>query len=66
MPGCLGGSVVGCLPLTQVVIPGSGFKSRVGVPVGSLLLPLPMSLPLSLSLCLSLINKYLKKKKEKK
>ena len=31
--------------------PGLGFESRIGLPAGSLLLPLPVSLPLSL--CLS-------------
>ena len=30
----------------------SGIESRIGLPAGILLLPLPMSLPLSLSLCL--------------
>ena len=41
------------LPSAQGVILGSGIKSHTGLPVGSLLLPLPMSLPLSLSVCLS-------------
>ena len=48
--GRLGGSVVECLPLVQVVIPGPGIKSRVGFPTGSLLLPLPVSASLSLFL----------------
>ena len=34
---------------------GPGIKSHIGLPSGSLLLPLPVSLPLSL--CLSRINK---------
>ena len=59
MMGCLGGSVVERLPSTQGTIPWCGIKSRVGLPVGSLLLPLllplPMSLPLSLSV--TIINK---------
>ena len=45
--GCLGGSVVECLPLVQVVILESWDQV---LSVGSLLLPLPMSL--SLFLCL--------------
>ena len=49
--GCLGGSVVKHLPSAQVMIPRSpGIKSHIGLPKGSLLLPLPMSLPLSLFL----------------
>ena len=44
--GHLGGSVVEPLPLVQVVILGSGIKSRIGLLAGSLLLPLPMPLPL--------------------
>ena len=48
--GCLGGSVVEHLPLAQGVIPGS----LMGLPTGSLLLPLPMSLPLFVSL----MNKF--------
>ena len=47
-----GGSVAWCPPLTQVVIPGSGIESHTGLPVRSLLLPLPVSLPLS-QVCLS-------------
>ena len=42
--GRLGGSVVECLPWAQGVIPGSGIESHMGLPVGSLLLPLPVSL----------------------
>ena len=61
--GHLGGSVVECLPSAQVMILGSwdpGIKSHIRFPMGSLLLPLPMSLlP---SLCLSWINKILKKR----
>ena len=52
--GHLGGSVVECLPLAQVVISESWDPVPHLAPVGSLLLPLPMSL---LSLYLSLINK---------
>ena len=44
----LGGSVVECLPSAQVVVPGPGIQSLIGLPLGRLLLPLP----LSLSLCL--------------
>ena len=54
--GHLGGSVVGCLPFAQVVIPGSWDGVPHQLPTGSLLLPLPMSLPLSV--CLLWINKY--------
>ena len=43
--GDLGDLVVECLPLAQVVI---GMESHVGLPTGSLVLPLPVSLPLSL------------------
>ena len=46
----LGGSAVEHLPSAQGVILGSGIKSHIGLPVRSLLLPLPMSLPLSVSL----------------
>ena len=42
---------------------GPGIKSRIRLPAGSLLLPLPMSLPLSV--CLSWINKWNLLKKEK-
>ena len=31
--GCLGSSAVGRLPLAQVVIPESGIKSHIGLPV---------------------------------
>ena len=48
--GRLGGSVVEHLPLAQVMTPGSRIESRIGLPAGSLLLPLPGSLPLSVSL----------------
>ena len=51
-PGHLGGSVVKCLPLTQVMILGSWDGVPHQLPAGSLLLPLPMSLPLSLSVSL--------------
>ena len=54
--GRLGGSVVEHLPSAQGVIPGfwdwiprSGIESRIRLPIGSLLLPLPMSLPFSVS-----------------
>ena len=53
--GCLGGSVVECLPLAQGVIPGSGIKSHIRLLAGSLLLPQPTSLPLCL--IMSFINK---------
>lgn len=42
---------------------GPGIESRIGLPVGSLLLPLSMSPPLSV--CLSWINTYLFLKKTK-
>ena len=49
--GAPGGSVVKCLPLAQVEIPGSwDLESYIRLPAGSLLLPLPMSLPFSGSL----------------
>ena len=47
--GHLWGSVVEHLPSTQGVTRGSGIESRIGLPAGSLLLPLPVSLPLFLS-----------------
>ena len=47
--GRLGGSVVEHLPSTQGVILGSWVESHIGLPAGSLLLPLPMSLSLSVS-----------------
>ena len=63
-PGCLGGSGVKPLPLTQGVSLESGIESHIGVPVGSLLLSWPNFLPLSLSLSLShaLKNKIVIKK----
>ena len=45
--GNLGGSVVEHLSSAQVMILGPGIESHIGLPTGSLLLPLPMSLPLS-------------------
>ena len=45
----MGGSVVECLPLAQVMIPGSWNQVPHQDPSGSLLLPLPVSLPPSLS-----------------
>ena len=45
--GHLSGSVVEHLPLAQDMIQGPGIESLMGLPVGSLLFPLPMSLPLS-------------------
>ena len=45
------------LPSPQGTILGSGIKSHIGLPAGSLLLPLPVSLLLSLSLSLILMNK---------
>ena len=53
--GHLGGSVVGHLPLAQVVIQGPGIEFHFKFPTGSLLLPLPVSLPLCV--CVSLMNK---------
>ena len=50
LEGRLGGSAVECLPSAQGVIPGSCDESLIGLPAGSLLLPLPVSLPLSVSL----------------
>ena len=50
MMGCLGGSVVECLPSAQGMILGPGIESHIGLPVWSLLLSLPVSLRLSLSL----------------
>ena len=49
-PGCLGGSGVEPLPLTQGVILESGIESHNVLLVGSMLLSLPNFLPLSLSL----------------
>ena len=46
-----GGSAVECLPLAQVMTPGSWDQVPHRAPAWSLLLPLPMSLPFSL--CLS-------------
>ena len=37
-------------PLAQGVILGLGIESHISLPMGSLLLPLPVSLPFSLSL----------------
>ena len=48
--GHLGGSAVEHLPLAQGVTPGSLIESRIGIPAGNLLLPLPVSLPLCVSL----------------
>ena len=60
--GRLGGSVVEHLPLAQVISRGPGMESRIGLPAGSLFLPLSMYLPLSV--CFSGINnKILKKNK---
>ena len=44
--GCLGGSVVECLPLAQGMIRGPGIESLHQLLVGSLLLSLPMSVSL--------------------
>ena len=44
--GCLGSPAVEHLPLAQGLSPGSGIESHIGLLVGSLLLPLPVSLPL--------------------
>ena len=62
--GHLGGSVVELLPLAQVMIWGPGIEFHIQVPIGNLLLPLPMSLPLSL--CVSLMNKNIQSSKKKK
>ena len=63
-PGCLGGSGVEPLPLTQGVILKSWIESHIGLLVGSLFLSLPNFLPVSLSLSLShaLKNKIVIKK----
>ena len=53
----LGGSVADCLPLTQVVIPGSSDKVLHWGACFSLCLHLCLSLSLSLSVCVSLMNK---------
>ena len=55
--GRLGGSAVERLPLAQGMILGSGIESRMGLPMGSLLLLLPVSLSLSVCACVSLMNK---------
>ena len=57
-PGCLGGSGVEPLPLTQGVILKSWIESHIGLLVGSLFLSLPNFLPLSLSLSLSLSHTH--------
>ena len=60
-PGCLGGSGVEPLPLTQGVILESGIESHIVLLVGSLLLSSPkFLLSLSLSLMLSKIKLLLK------
>ena len=46
--GHLCGSAVGGLPSVQGMIRGQGFRSCIGLLVGSLLLHLPVSLPLTL------------------
>ena len=48
--GHLGGSEVERLPSAQGVIPGSWDQVPIGLPAGSLLLPLPVYLPLSVCL----------------
>ena len=48
--GHLGGLVVEHLPWAQGVIPGPGIESCIGLPAGSLLLPLSVCLSVSLSL----------------
>ena len=53
------------LPSAQGVILDPGIKFRIGVPVGSLLLPLPVSLPLSLRVSHESINKILKEEEDK-
>ena len=47
--GHLGGSVIEYRPLTQGLIPGPEIESHIGLPAGSLLLPLPLCLCLSVS-----------------
>ena len=46
----LGGSAPERLPLAWGMILGPGIETHIGLPTGSLLLPLPTSLPLSESL----------------
>ena len=48
--GHLGGSVVERLPLAHGVSQGPGMEPHIGLPAGSLLLPLLMSLHLFVSL----------------
>ena len=48
--GRLDGSAVERLPSAQVLIPGSRIEFRIGLLMGSLLLPLPVSASLSVSL----------------
>ena len=47
--GCLGGSMVEHMPSADSVIPNVGIDSHIGLPLGSMLLPLPVSLPLYVS-----------------
>ena len=63
-PGCLGGSGVEPLPLTQGVILESWIESHIGLLVGSLFLSLHNFLPPPLTLALShtIINKIIIKK----
>ena len=56
-PGCLGGSGVEPLPLTQGVILESGIESHIGLLVGSLLLSWPNFPSVSLSLSHAVKNK---------
>ena len=49
----LGGSAVGCLPLAQVMIPGSGMEPRTSGSSQGACFSLYVSASLSLSLCLS-------------
>ena len=51
------------LPLAQDMIWGPGIKSHIRLPMGSLLLPLPI---VSASLCVSLMNKKIKSLKKLK
>ena len=48
--GSLGVSAAGHLPSAQGMIPSLGIESHIGLPEGSLFLPVSISLPLSVSL----------------
>ena len=59
--GHLGGSIVQCLPLAQIMIPGSWDGAPHQAPCSADSLLLPLLLPM---LVLSLSNKLIQKKKE--